>query len=50
MKPKHIFFPIRKCTKMDRSGHKWTKWNEVDRMGTRWTELNLSGPNRTEVD
>ena len=35
---------------MDRSGHKWTKWNEVDRMGTRWTELNLSGPNRTEVD
>jgi len=38
---------------MDRSGHKWTKWNEVDRMDKiepKWTKVGQNGPIRTKVD
>ena len=34
--PKHVFFPICKCTKMNRSEPKWT---EVNQNGPKWIQM-----------
>ena len=41
---------IRKCTKINQGGPKWTKVIQIDRIGPKWTEYDQYGPNRANVD